>query len=428
VAQQTYNFTHDANANFTTRLSIADAQSGEPTVFWSLSLRRNSTGWTNFNLTTGTAGPQFAFNAFGFNTTGVYNYDFRDTFITQRCTLVRNSTVLGVTNASAYSVGDRIQNGTAGIPDNTTIVSIGSTTVRLSASITTTVTKNVTFIRDNESLSEPIASGSFPVSEGTTYSFSGFSNAKSIIGNANMSGSFTTAGTSPVPPSPVWQTGTSLPDGQVGNFYSATVVASPVTRYEFVSFGGTAIGGLGFTPSTGVVSGTPSNSGSTTLTVDAINQVGDRFSVNRRTFNINIIQPPPSFGDQSITTTWIKTRNFSAAPDRTVSASDTSSYSIVTSGTGLSPTGWLTINNSGQLSGIPAAVGVYTFRVRASGPGGSTNSSQITLTINPPGNRSAGTGVPIDLTNAKRFDGSNWNTNISIFRRFNGSTWDDITN
>jgi hypothetical protein len=85
-------------------------------------------------------------------------------------------------------------------------------------------------------------------------------------------------------------------------------------------------------------------------------------------------------------------------------------------------------NSSGQLSGLPPAVGVYTFRVRASGPGGNTNSSEITLTINPPGNRSAGTGVPIDLTNAKRFNGTNWNTNLTIYRRFNGSTWVDITN
>jgi hypothetical protein len=50
------------------------------------------------------------------------------------------------------------------------------------------------------------------------------------------------------------------------------------------------------------------------------------------------------------------------------------------------------------------------------------------LTINPPGNRSAGTGVPIDLTNAKRFNGTNWNTNISIFKRFDGNNWVDITN
>ena len=140
------------------------------------------------------------------------------------------------------------------------------------------------------------------------------------------------------------------------------------------------------------------------------------------------VTPAPSFSDQSITTTWIKTLNFSGAPDRRVSASNTSSYSIVASGTGLSPTAWLTINSSGQLSGVPAAVGVYTFRVRATGEGGSTNSSIITLTINPPGNRSAGTGVPIDLTNAKRFDGTNWNTSIGIFKRFNGSSWVDITN
>jgi hypothetical protein len=137
--------------------------------------------------------------------------------------------------------------------------------------------------------------------------------------------------------------------------------------------------------------------------------------------------PAPSFSDQSITTTWIKTLNFSGAPDRRVAASDTSSYSIVASGTGLSPTAWLTINSSGQLSGVPAAVGVYTFRVRATGDGGSTNSSIITLTINPPGNRSTGVGVATDLTFTERFTGSAW-VKVNTFKRFDGNNWVDITN
>jgi hypothetical protein len=137
--------------------------------------------------------------------------------------------------------------------------------------------------------------------------------------------------------------------------------------------------------------------------------------------------PAPSFLDQAITTTWIKTINFSTATDRTVAASNASGYSIVASGTGLSPTAWLTINSSGQLSGVPEAVGVYTFKVSATGGGGTTLSSEITLTVNPPGNRSNGTNMATDLVIGKRYSGTQW-VNISTFKRYNGTAWVDIVN
>jgi hypothetical protein len=137
--------------------------------------------------------------------------------------------------------------------------------------------------------------------------------------------------------------------------------------------------------------------------------------------------PAPSFSDQTITTTWIKTINFSAALDRTVTASNASGYSIVASGTGLSPTAWLTINSSGQLSGLPTTLGVYTFVIRASGSGGNTDSSLKTLTVNPPGNRSNGTNMATDLVIGKRYNGTQW-VDISTFKRYNGTAWVDIVN
>jgi hypothetical protein len=137
--------------------------------------------------------------------------------------------------------------------------------------------------------------------------------------------------------------------------------------------------------------------------------------------------PAPSFSDQTITTTWIKTINFSTATDRTVAASNTNSYSIVASGTGLSPTAWLTINSSGQLSGLPTALGVYTFVIRASGSGGNTDSSLKTLTVNPPGNRSNGTNMATDLVIGKRYNGTQW-VDISVFKRYSGTAWVDIVN
>jgi hypothetical protein len=135
----------------------------------------------------------------------------------------------------------------------------------------------------------------------------------------------------------------------------------------------------------------------------------------------------PVFSDQSITTTWIKTINFSSAPDRTVLASNTTGYAIIYSGSGINPTGWLTINSSGQLSGLPSSVGVHTFVIRASGAGGNTDSSLITLTVNPPGDRATGSTTRENLTIARRFDGSNWIV-ANTFKRFDGTSWQDIVN
>jgi hypothetical protein len=174
----------------------------------------------------------------------------------------------------------------------------------------------------------------------------------------------------------------------------------------------------------GLAAGTTYNINATFSTTGTVGSATVSFSF---TTSAPPALPAPSFSDQTITTTWIKTINFSAALDRTVFASNTNSYSIVASGTGLSPTAWLTINSSGQLSGVPAAVGVYTFKVSASGSGGTTLSSEISLTVNPPGNRSNGTNMATDLVIGKRYDGTQW-VNIGTFKRYNGTAWVDIVN
>jgi hypothetical protein len=137
--------------------------------------------------------------------------------------------------------------------------------------------------------------------------------------------------------------------------------------------------------------------------------------------------PPvaPSFSDSSITTNWTINRNYSSAQDRSVSASPVDSYSIVYAGTGLNPT-WLSINSSGQLSGIAQLPGDYTFRIRATAESSSTETSIFTLKISPVGKRNTGTALT-GLQTAKRFTGTGW-TDLSIMKRFTGTGWTDITN
>lgn len=140
----------------------------------------------------------------------------------------------------------------------------------------------------------------------------------------------------------------------------------------------------------------------------------------------------PVFSDQLITTTATLNKDINTNIDYTVAASPVTSFAIVYSGTGLDPTSWLTISkesgtNNGILSGKPTQIGTYTFIVRATNSGGGdTDSSLITLIVNPAGKRFASTGVE-RLLIAKRFDGTSW-VNLKVMRRFDGTNWQDIGN
>jgi hypothetical protein len=221
---------------------------------------------------------------------------------------------------------------------------------------------------------------------------------------------------------PVWQS-ISIPSPVVrGVGYFGQVIASNTGSYGLI--GGSFPPGLSFN-SNGTITGTPTANGSYNFTYRAYGSLEGVVDAN----STIIVNPPfPVFSDQTITTPWIKTRNFNAASDRTVAASDAAGYSIVASGSGLNPTGWLTINSSGQLSGLPTTLGAYTFVVRATNSiSQSTDSGLITLVVNPPGNRATGPGATLDLAVGKRHDGSGW-VDISTFKRFDGTSWIDITN
>lgn len=137
----------------------------------------------------------------------------------------------------------------------------------------------------------------------------------------------------------------------------------------------------------------------------------------------------PGFTDETVTPIVPINVDVSTLTDRTIAASNvnpTGGYSIVYGGTGITPT-WLTINDSGQLSGSTNLVGNYTFRVRATNAGGFTDSNVITISVVYPGTRITNSLLPVDITSAKRFNGTNW-VDITSIKKWNGSSWVDITN
>jgi hypothetical protein len=415
----TFEATHSGNANVITRVEINDGPLGQ--INYSISLVRLSSSVQSFNLFGSPSGPNIVnVNIFGYDlpqTFYTYDWWYRTTQSVRRFEGARG---LGSLDGLFFRVGMVRESG-IGLRVGSVIESVRDTSATMDRTALSTGTNSATFSRPQPAASVLIASGTLAVTPGSTGNVTLTNNAGSTVLSASINTSFTAA--APPIPAPVFTTGASLPDARRDSSYSTTINASDATGYSLVA--GSFPTGISLSGNT--ISGTPTQAGissvSYSFTIRASNSTG---SVDRA-FTLVVIPPAPVFSDQSITTTWIKTLNFSGAPDRTLAASDTSSFSIFASGSGTSPTSWLSINNSGQLSGLPATVGVYTFIIRASGDGGTADTSVITLTINPPGNRSTGTGVATDLIVTKRFDGSSW-VNVNTFKRFDGNNWVDITN
>ena len=138
---------------------------------------------------------------------------------------------------------------------------------------------------------------------------------------------------------------------------------------------------------------------------------------------------PPTFSDENISQSLLLNQDISSAPDSSVSATNAVSYSIVYSGTNQNPTSWLTIDNSGNLSGSTNVVGTYGFFVRATNAEGDpTDSNAKTITVSYPGSRFNATVTEANIVNAKRRDQfGNW-ISITSMKRFDGTNWLDITN
>lgn len=137
----------------------------------------------------------------------------------------------------------------------------------------------------------------------------------------------------------------------------------------------------------------------------------------------------PGFTDEIVSQRVPININFNTVADNRVIATNATSYSLISAG-GTFPT-WLSINNSGFLSGSTDAVGLYTFRVRATSSTGQTaDSNIITITVFHPGKRyNAATASNVEFTNgAFRRDSSGAFVPLTTMKRYNGTSWVDISN
>lgn len=193
--------------------------------------------------------------------------------------------------------------------------------------------------------------------------------------NAAASQGFTISIAPAIPPVSI--TTTSLPAGMAGSPYSQTLAATGGTPpYTWLLAGGALPAGISLN-STGQLSGTPTNPGSSGFTVQVTDSRGARALANLgipvAAPPLNITNPPP--------------------PPATVG----SPYSAAFTGTGgIPPYSWnitagglpagISLNGStGSLAGTPTQRGVLTFTVQLSDNGGDTPvTAQFSITVAPP--------------------------------------------
>ncbi len=136
----------------------------------------------------------------------------------------------------------------------------------------------------------------------------------------------------------------------------------------------------------------------------------------------------PGFTDETVTSQLYINQTIESTTNNSVSATNTTSYTLEYAGTGLNATSWLTINAStGELSGSTNVPGTYTFRVKATGATSSAYSNTITITVVYPGKRTNSSLAQAQFSTAKRWDGSQW-VALTQMKRWNGSAWVNVSN
>ncbi len=173
-------------------------------------------------------------------------------------------------------------------------------------------------------------------------------------------------------------TTTSLPAGYVGIFYDAQLMATGGTApYTWSLTSGTLPPGLSLTASTGVISGTPTTTGSFPITVQVSDSENPQVTATAA-FTITI-NPTPAL--QVTTSTLPAGANGTYYTDTLTATGGIPPYSwSLTAGSMPLPAG-LTLSGTGIIAGTPTVNGSFPITVQVSDTADTTASADLTLTI-----------------------------------------------
>jgi len=181
------------------------------------------------------------------------------------------------------------------------------------------------------------------------------------------------------PPPDLVITTTSLPAGTVGVAYSATLEATGgVPAYTWSVVSGSLPNGLSLGSSTGIISGTPTASGTSYFTV----QVADSqqpADTDTQALSITVNAAPPA---PTITTTSLPSGTRGTPYSATVQATGGTlpyAWSIVS---GSLPTGLSLNSSTGVISGTPKKKGTKSFTIRCTDAMSQYDDQALSITIN----------------------------------------------
>ena len=185
-----------------------------------------------------------------------------------------------------------------------------------------------------------------------------------------------------IAPSTLTLTATALPNGAVGSAYSAQINAQGGTApyASWTASSGSLPGGLALNPANGIISGTPTTTGTSTFSIK-LTDSGSPAQTASQTFTITV------FAGVTITTTVLPSGTQGLTYSATLTAqSGTGPYTWSIT-TGALPTGLVLNAQTGVISGMPTANGTFTFTVKVTDsntPTAESATQLLSLFINPP--------------------------------------------